>query len=58
MLENIHEAKLLQPITAYVESRNILTSANHDKAQRTYDNDNVNASDTQQIPPIHRVTVT
>jgi len=25
MLENIHEAKLLQLITAYVESRNILT---------------------------------
>jgi len=25
MLENITEAKLLQPITAYVESRDILT---------------------------------
>jgi len=25
MLENIHEAKLLEPITAYVESRDILT---------------------------------
>jgi len=25
MLENIHEAKLLQPITAYVDSRDILT---------------------------------
>ena len=25
MLENIHEAKLLQPITAYVDSGDILT---------------------------------
>jgi len=25
MLENIHEAKLVQPITAYVDSRDILT---------------------------------
>jgi len=25
MLENIHEAKLLQPITAHVDSRDILT---------------------------------
>jgi len=25
MFENIHEAKLLQPITAYIESRDILT---------------------------------
>jgi len=25
MLENIHEANLLQPIIAYVESRDILT---------------------------------
>jgi len=25
MLENVHEAKLLQPITAYADSRDILT---------------------------------
>jgi len=42
MLENIHQAKLLQPVTAYVESRDILTQANHDNEQITYDNDNVN----------------
>jgi len=41
MLENIHEAKLLQPITAYDELRY--------NAQRTYDNDNVNR---QLTPPI------
>jgi len=51
-LENIHEAKLLQPITAYVKSRDILTYANHDNARPTYDNDNVNASDRQLTPPI------
>jgi len=37
----------LQPVTAYVESRNILTYANHDNAQPTYDKDNVNRQ-----PPI------
>jgi len=49
MLENIHEAKLLQPITAYTDSRDILTYVNHDNAQPTYDNDNVNR---QLTPPI------
>ena len=39
MLENIHEAKLLQPITVYIESRDISTKANHDSAQPAYDND-------------------
>ena len=33
MLENIHEATLLQPITVYIESREILAYANHDNAQ-------------------------
>jgi len=42
MMENIHEAKLLQPITGYVKSRDILTSSNHDNAQPTYDNDSLN----------------
>jgi len=32
MFENIHEAKLLHTITAYVDSRDILTQANHDNA--------------------------
>ena len=35
MLENIYETKLLQPITAYVDSRDVLTRANHDNAQST-----------------------
>jgi len=43
MLENIHEVKLLQRITAYVESRDILTWTNHDNVQPMYDNDNVNS---------------
>jgi len=50
MLENIHEAKLLQPITVYVESCDILTSANHDTAQPVYDNDNVN----RQLCPLSK----
>jgi len=49
MFENIREVKLYQPITAYVDSRDILTQANHNNAQPTYDNDNVNK---QLTPPI------
>jgi len=49
MLENIHEAKLLQPITVYVDSRDILMQANHDSVQPTYDSDNINRQLTPSI---------